>query len=468
MNRLFFFFLVLCVPGCKSSSQNLSKVNLIEDLLYLHNAITEGHPVTLNKAWYNELNSFITHVENHSIENLSAFEYENIIREALCKVGCSHTKIEESSIAKIYQEQIGENKYLPFRCFADSSGLYIIDVRFNDDYPQIELPIKVISINGLSDLEIINKLIVYQPVDGHQKTLGYSIINDFSEILIRRCFIGINDLRIRYKNNNNKVSELKINSVKEYSPNRFQYFQPDSNDLIGDNAIDLFNLNQNSMYLKIKSMDYNNYEKTNKEIFQRIDENETENLVIDLRGNGGGSTKSTFDILSYILSDTLSQIDYRPKGNVEKYLSSKVKLVGVWFWDKITRHYETDFGIKYITNVTYPKKKLFNGKIFILIDGYTASSACTLASYLKFKASAICIGQETAGGETGCNANSFQKLKLPNSKIIISFPLFRFNNEISIPDNHHGIIPDYSIHYTAKSYMQNTDLDMEKVFTLIN
>ncbi len=466
---LHFFIPILCMLGCNSNSQILSKDKLIEDLIYLNNAVAEGHPTTLNKAWTNELGSYISYVQNQSPGELTAYEYENSIRKALFIVGCSHTKIEESPLTEIYLEQIGDNKYFPARCFADSSGLYILDAEFNDNNsPQIDLPIKVISINDMPAMEIINKLIIYQPVDGHQKTLGYSIINDYSEILIRRCFIGSNDFRIKYINPNDEIDEISIKALKNYSPGKFQYFQAKSNLIISEKAIELSKLTANTMYLKIRSMDYANYKKVNKKIFQHLDSSSINNLVIDLRGNGGGSTKSTLDFLSYILADTLSQIDLKPNGDAGKYLSSKLKLTGVWFWEKITRHNKTDSGIEYITNITYPKEKLFKGKIFILTDGYTASSSCTLTAYLKYKASAICIGQETAGGETGCNANSFQKLRLPNSKITISFPLFRFNNKIFIPDNHHGIIPDYRIYYTAKSYLLNTDLEMEKIYSLIN
>jgi C-terminal processing protease CtpA/Prc len=145
-----------------------------------------------------------------------------------------------------------------------------------------------------------------------------------------------------------------------------------------------------------------------------------------------------------------------------------LKLAGVWIWSKFTTHIETVKGTAFITNVTYPKKERYNGNIYLLIDGFTASSACFLAANLKYKANAICLGQETAGGETGCNANSFQTLVLPNSKIKIQFPIFRFNNQIAIPENHQGIIPDYYIDYSANSYLQNKDLEIEKVLELIN
>jgi hypothetical protein len=463
-----YFILALSIFGCRSQSQPLTKVNLTEDLAFLNKAIIAGHPVQLNESWNNELVAFITTIENQSTIDYAAFEYENIIREALSIVGCSHTVIKESPISKIYYSEIGENKYLPVRCYADSTGLYMLEASIERGKDSLIFPLNVLSINGISTKEIINKLLIYQPVDGHQQTLGYAIINKYAQILLRRCFIGTDDFTIQYQQSDETTGEFNIKAVNEYSPDEFRYFEPQSTPVLSNDLIGLFPLNQTSMYLRLKSMDYTQYKKTNATIFQHLNEKKIKNLIIDLRGNGGGKPESALYFLSYTLTDTLSQIDLRPNGNVSKYLRSKLKLIGVWFWAQITSQNQTESGTEYITNVTYPKQNPFKGKIYILTDGFTASSACALAAYLKHKTSAICVGQETAGGETGCNANSFQTLELPNSKITINFPIFRFNHQLSIPDNHHGIIPDYEIQYDAKTYLMNKDVEMEKVFELIN
>jgi hypothetical protein len=99
-----------------------------------------------------------------------------------------------------------------------------------------------------------------------------------------------------------------------------------------------------------------------------------------------------------------------------------------------------------------------------LIDGGTASGATQLASFLKNNLNAICIGQETAGGETGNNGHGYDQLELPNSKIAINWPQYNVKLVLPIPVNHRGVLPNFKINYEPKSYLLNRDLEMEKVF----
>ena len=105
--------------------------------------------------------------------------------------------------------------------------------------------------------------------------------------------------------------------------------------------------------------------------------------------------------------------------------------------------------------------------MYVLIDGGTASAASQLTSFLKNKMGAICIGQETGGGETGNNGHGYDQLVLPNSKISINWPRYFVKLDLSIPINHRGVKPTFEIKYDPKNYLLNHDLDMEKAFQLI-
>jgi hypothetical protein len=463
----FCLLLALGLQSCNTNAQTWTKGGLIEDLLFLNNAVNAGHPITLNSAWSNNLDSIISEVEQGTSISIPAYDYENVLRKALRTIACAHTYILDSPLSNVYFEEIGANKYLPLRCFADSSGLYLLDFSSEMELEDIEIPVKITTINGVDAQLIIEQLMFYQPVDGQQKTLAYALINKFSHILLRRIFIDEDEININYISADGKTGNIDLKAVAEFASAEFQYYESNTAPIFSKDFIELHQLNQTTMYLQIKSMDYNDYRITNAEIFRQLSENGISNLIIDIRGNSGGRPESSFDLLSYTYSGTLTQIDLRPHGNVNEYLSSRLKLAGVWFWDKITPSKVTACGIEYYTNKSYPKKNQYTKNIFVLIDGFTSSSASFLAANLVHKSRAITIGQETAGGETGCNANSFQTLELPYSKTTINFPLFRFSHQLSIPDNHHGVRPMHRISYTAKEYLNSIDKEMEMVLKLI-
>ncbi len=68
-----------------------------------------------------------------------------------------------------------------------------------------------------------------------------------------------------------------------------------------------------------------------------------------------------------------------------------------------------------------PKKDRFDGQIYVLTDGYTASASTMVTSWLKQHSKALFIGQQPGGGYNG-NNGGFAEVTLPN--IILLFFLF--------------------------------------------
>ena len=90
------------------------------------------------------------------------------------------------------------------------------------------------------------------------------------------------------------------------------------------------------------------------------------------------------------------------------------------------------------------------------------------ASYLKYKANAITVGEETGGNIAGSNAVVGGKFILPNSKIQILTPMYHIYHDIEVKNEGRGLMPDYPTHFSKDDILNGVDLDLIKVLELVN
>jgi len=115
-----------------------------------------------------------------------------------------------------------------------------------------------------------------------------------------------------------------------------------------------------------------------------------------------------------------------------------------------------------------PKKRnAFNGKLFVLTNGRSFSMSGMTSSYLKHKANATIIGEETGGTLTGSNAMLSGTIILPNTKAQILVPLYHIHHRVKVADTKRGLIPDFSIQYGIDDLLKKKDLEMEKVREIV-
>jgi hypothetical protein len=115
-----------------------------------------------------------------------------------------------------------------------------------------------------------------------------------------------------------------------------------------------------------------------------------------------------------------------------------------------------------------PHKQQYNGKVYVLINGKSASASGITAGYLNAYCNAVLIGEEAAGGNNGNNGGSYSRLILPNSKVNIRFPVFHLKHNYAQTDDTGGVLPDYTTTYSVFEIMDQLDKEMDIVFTLVN
>jgi hypothetical protein len=172
-----------------------------------------------------------------------------------------------------------------------------------------------------------------------------------------------------------------------------------------------------------------------KEAFINYIDNNVKNLVIDLRGNGGGDdelakqlVESLFTINEHVPSTEKIQIDslFREAGfcislTLHEYCSAadyckdvEAKLAGKKISDVIPFTLS-----RYSQKFEGKRQAKFKSKIVLLIDSGCASSCETIVEKLSAHPNAILVGQNTMGALHFSNAVTFM---LPNSGIITKVP----------------------------------------------
>ena len=170
--------------------------------------------------------------------------------------------------------------------------------------------------------------------------------------------------------------------------------------------------------------------------FQQIELHQIENLVIDLRNNGGGDPFCASYLLQYISDEAFRY--YKP-GTTDYYKDLEKEIL--------------------------PHSNNFTGKLFVLINSLCSSTTGHLSSLLKQKNIGTLIGSET-GATFICNARTIN-FKLKNTGINASVATKTYQTDVSGFRKDQGIMPDIQIDRNIDQLLSKRDLEMEKVMDLI-
>jgi hypothetical protein len=225
-----------------------------------------------------------------------------------------------------------------------------------------------------------------------------------------------------------------------------------------------------SMLLKIERFSHRGERRAYRRIFRKLKQQQSGNLVIDLRNNGGGSLGNTYRLLSYLLDTTCTQT---LSTGIRNYPYRRYTR-GNWAF-KFTRFAYYVIGRKEVVHDTdrfvytiRPRRKYhYGGKVFVLINGGSFSASSLVAGYLKTTGRAVFIGEETGGALEGCNAGITPYYRLPHTGLRVRVPAFRIVHDVCPEITGHGVKPDHEIRYSLKDIFSKKDLELQKAMELI-
>ena len=228
--------------------------------------------------------------------------------------------------------------------------------------------------------------------------------------------------------------------------------------------------------MKINGFMIGNYHDFYKQSFQRIKNNESKVLILDLRNNGGGRLNEITELYSYLADTTfvflqkskvvsktsLFSADYFKGGGIA-FKAFKTLVSPLYYGYTFFKVHKNEDGNYYYKSGTKPHKlgeNAFKGKIYVLINGGSFSASSIISSNLKGSKRATFVGEETGGAYNGCVAGQMPVLELPKSKVKIRIGLVTVKPFHKSEIDGRGIFPDKEIIPTLEDRINGVDPEM--------
>lgn len=438
-------------------------IKMNSDLNYFHEAIQSSHPDVYQYISKSALDSLFIESRFDNSDNLTNKELERRIRLILSKIGCVHTYV--------VQPKRTTDKVFPVFFYAQNNDLFVIKDLENE--VDIQKQYKVLSINGNSSATIITKMKDYRPSDGYNSTFKYRLINSASWFSKMYEFYFDSDsiktiTLIDSANNSIQIKRRSIPIENYHDTNEKVYdsqFGKSTKLKFHKNNIAILEISSFSgSPILGKYINGNHYKKA----LKAIEDNNTQTLIIDLRNNTGGDALSGYRFVSHFIDEKHKILIQHHRGEIFKYAIFKSKtglilnsFLGNLFSGRIPLFKERRSYVK-----IKPREKIYTGRVVVLTNGITLSTASNVASIFKYKTNAILVGEETGGGENLLYAYVFPKIKLPNSQIQIQIPQYRVNLDLANSAGS-GVIPDKEISPDFQSIVKGEDSVLNDILLTI-
>ena len=393
----------------------------VEDLQQLGKKLLEVHPNALK--FIGETNFWKTIEEKKSLitDETTFAQFAWHCSEIIANINCSHTSVGSFSFES---EMLPNTFRFPLQTRLINGKLYVIDALTNSD--KVSIKDEIIAINDFPVSTLITDIYKHIQSQGYAETTKYQEFNLWSTVIIPYALNFPEKYNIQVKG---KPQSIELDQAS----GMVVPYQDNSIPFCGKDLCLEIKQGKNTAVMTLYSFNYypwNNldeYKQFVDESFKKIKESQVENLIIDLRFNGGGSAESSIYLL--------------------KYLS------------KTPFAYLNGYGTQ------QPFKDGYDGKLFFLIDGHGKSTTGHFMALTKTLNLGTIIGEEL-GSNQFCTAGQ-TVLRLSNTKMVyyVANTTSRLA-DINLSDEK-GILPDHTIFQDIDDYLNKVDAVKEFTFELI-
>jgi hypothetical protein len=454
------------------ASNSVTKAQALEDLEIFEISLKEIHPDIYRYTSKADFDKEFKNVREKIGEIITIKQFYNLVAPIITMVRCGHT----FGIVSLMDDNRG---LLPLDIKILNDKIFVFrNLSNNSEFP---VGSELLTINEMSATDLLNDLRNKQNADGYGVNFKDRIIErDFRSKYA--TFISQPDsfkleftdyitkeqkrLTIAAQPNNSIAERLKQLNLPTPT---FLSFSLDKKNNVATLKLGSF------MARDIKRQSGKSLKKTIKGTFKKLDDSKIDNLIIDLRGNTGGKVFATPLLFSYLADNDFkvaSKIVFRHgyKFSYPEHLNRNK--FNDWVNKKLDKRINDstyEWTLHKITKKTFAvKRNPYRGKVYIIVNGVTASAGAEFASILRAHKKGIFVGEETGGDFNGVNGFDRTYIRMPNSGIGVLIAGWRSMMAWEVDRNiGHGVLPDYEVHPSLEDLLTGQDTEMKFTYDLI-
>ena len=487
MNRsLVPLFFVLCsfLFSC-SVSKNYSPTKkyprqaLQQDYLLLKNILEDKHP---SLYWYTSKESmdhYFSKYYDAISDSMTELQFAwQVLAPLVDKIHCGHTSV---GMSKAYTKWASDRRFPSFPLFMKVwNDTMAVTGNLNPTDSIFKRGTLITSINGVSNHSLIEKMFDYLPEDGHANNINYIRLSANFPYFHRNIYGLSKKYQVTYIDSTGieRTDTLPVYIAPKDSLKKDSLAKIERRNMPKDKRV----LQYRSLVIdssgKFAVMTLNTFSNGRlrtffKRSFKKLKKEHINNLVLDIRSNGGGRVS-----LSTLLTRYISRKPFKAADTLftrTKTLRPYTKYIKGKFFNNIELLFiarKRPDGLYHIRNMekSFHKPKKINGykgDVYVLTNGPTFSASTLFCNYVKGQPGITLVGEETGGGWYGNDGIMIPDIILPNTKTRVRLPLFRIVQYNHIAEKGSGVIPDIYIPTNYEALIKGYDKKMQVVKEMI-
>ena len=461
-------------PAAYDTAARYPVPQLRADLAYLRRALEEAHPAlywytpqdTLDRA-FSQANAALTHP-------MAEPEYWRLLQQLVVRVRCGHTRVQHSAAYRAWFRR-QPHPYLPFLVAVRDNRLFITE---NQSTAALPPGTELLAIDGHPTAEVLPRLRSLIAADGYgaqfkdrELEVGFFdeyYWNFYPPRAAYPLLVADSTGRPQRLTPLPRPAAPRPASAAARTP-----AQEHTRQLERRRLVSYPDYLPGTAVLRIAGFNYDeleDYKAFHAQLFADLKRRQIKRLVLDLRGNGGGNLEIANDLLKYLIKKDfyLTKSGLAPVG-LPSFMQPDSTRPAYFDTTNVRRLPGGAFGqTSRSTGLQHPYRgHYFRGQVVVLVDGGSFSAASNLAASLRAQRRIMVIGQESGGGEAGCNGGTISELELPHTHLVLHLPHFQLLTACRHPRLGRGVRPDVAVVPTPRQVAAHADAVLPQLPALL-